>query len=142
MLAACLPFTEAAVAQEKDILKLKVGDRELREKTLDVEQGKIYSLKTGEEVTFDQMVAAMKKARFVYVGESHDSQAMHDIQARIAEAMHEQDHNLAIGLEMFPVTNQEILNKWSAGILTEEEFVDQAPWYETVSYTHLTLPTN
>jgi uncharacterized iron-regulated protein len=123
-------------AQEQDILNVKVGDENLREKTLDIKSGVIYSTRTGREISFDAMIKEMAQSHFVYVGESHDSMAMHDIQARVADALYQQDHNLAIGLEMFDVTNQEILNKWSAGILTENEFKDLAPWYETWNFNY------
>jgi uncharacterized iron-regulated protein len=56
---------------------------------------------------------------------------MHELQARIIRALYEQDHRLAVGLEMYPVTQQEVLSKWSLGILTEEEFVREGRWYTT-----------
>lgn len=134
--AFCLPHFLSAQDQERNILALKVGDKGLRDKTMSIRPGVIYSARSGRVISFDQMIGEMAKARFVYVGESHDSMPMHQIQARIAEALYAQDHDLAIGLEMFDVTNQEILNKWSAGILTEREFLNGAPWYETWNFNY------
>jgi uncharacterized iron-regulated protein len=54
---------------------------------------------------------------------------MHDIQLRIIQAIYEQDRNLSIGLEMFPVSFQEALNKWSMGILSRDEFIQESRWY-------------
>jgi uncharacterized iron-regulated protein len=54
---------------------------------------------------------------------------MHDIQSKIIQALYEQDRNLSIGLEMFPVSFQEALNKWSMAILSQDEFIRESRWY-------------
>ena len=59
---------------------------------------------------------------------------MHDIQLEVIQALHEQDKNLSIGLEMFTVNGQEVLNKWSLGLLTEDEFIQEAEWYVTWNF--------
>lgn len=35
---------------------------------------------------------------------------------------------------MFPVNLQEVLNKWSLGLLTAEEFIREAEWYVTWNF--------
>jgi uncharacterized iron-regulated protein len=136
LILAAVSIQAELSAQERNILNVKVGDKGLKEKTMDIRPGIIYSARTGREISFEKMILEMGNDRFVYVGESHDSLPMHDIQARIVKALYEQDHNLAIGLEMFDVSNQEVLNKWSAGILTEKEFLDLASWYETWNFNY------
>jgi len=71
----------------------------------------------------------MKESEFIYVGETHNSLPMHDIQSKIIQALYEQDRNLSIGLEMFPVSFQEALNKWSMAILSQDEFIRESRWY-------------
>lgn len=114
---------------EEEILCLKIGNNTLKEKTMDVYPGKIYAADTGKPVSFDDMIRGMAKTRLVYVGETHNSLPMHQIQARIIESLWEQDRNLSVGLEMYPVTQQEVLNKWSLGLLSEEEFILDGQWY-------------
>jgi uncharacterized iron-regulated protein len=75
------------------------------------------------------MIREMNEARVVHVGESHNSLPMHLIQARIIRALYAQDPNLTVGLEMFTPMRQEPLNKWSAGLLTQKEFIREAEWY-------------
>lgn len=115
-------------------LQLKIGNPLYKNNTLVIEPGKIYSAQRGEEVTFSEMMEEMKEARFIYVGETHDSLSMHDIQFQIAEALYKQDPELCLGLEMFDVNWQEKLNKWSTGLLTQVEFIDQAKWYENWNF--------
>ncbi len=115
--------------EEDKTLVLKLGDKKLRDKTMDVLAGKIYSAREGKVVPFYKMIMEMKDSVFIYVGETHNSLPMHDIQTEIIQALYEQDRNLSVGLEMFPVTCQEALNKWNAGILSQDEFIQESQWY-------------
>lgn len=115
--------------EEDKILLLKIGDKKLRDKTINVSAGKIYSAREGSHISFQKMIKEMKESEFIYVGETHNSLPMHDIQSKIIQALYEQDRNLSIGLEMFPVSFQEALNKWSMAILSQDEFIRESRWY-------------
>jgi len=119
----------SGIEQEDKTLTLKLGNKKLRDKTMDVTPGKIYSAREGRAVPFSKMIMEMKDSDFVYVGETHNSLPMHDIQTKIIQALYEQDRNVSVGLEMFSVTNQEALNKWSVGILSQDEFIQESQWY-------------
>jgi uncharacterized iron-regulated protein len=110
-------------------LTLKIGDAKLKDKTMEVAPGAILAGATGRAVAFERMISEMRASRLVHVGETHDSMPMHDLQFRVLEALYAQDRHLAVGMEMLPVTVQETLNKWSAGILTKEEFIREVRWY-------------
>lgn len=127
----CLGCGELAAEEklEDRPLRLAIGEAELRDKLVRVAPGQIISARTGKPVSFSQMVHEMAESRFIYVGESHDSLAMHDIQLRIIEALHEKDQSLAIGLEMLPAETQPVLDRWSQGLVAEEDFVCQVQWY-------------
>jgi uncharacterized iron-regulated protein len=128
-------FAGMAFAQEEaEILRLKVGDNILKEKTMTVTAGKIYSADTGEPISFDSMIQEMAGSRIIYVGETHNSLPMHRIQAKIIQKLFEQDRDLSVGLEMYPVTQQDVLKKWSLGILSEEEFIREGQWYVTWNF--------
>jgi len=131
-LAVLLGTAALAAAQDAagdKSLTLKIGDPRFKDKTLDVAANELYSVESGKPLPFAKMIQEMKSSRIVYVGETHNSLPIHDLQARIVEALYEQDRNLCIGLEMFPVTAQDILTKWSLGFMAEEEFVREAQWY-------------
>jgi uncharacterized iron-regulated protein len=130
ILTASLSFA----AEEDKTLLLQIGNKALKDKVMTVSAGKIYSTDKGESVPFDLMIQDMAESRLVYVGETHNSLPMHQIQARIIQALYEQDRNLSVGLEMYPVTSQEVLNMWSLGILTEDEFIRKGQWYVTWNF--------
>lgn len=125
ILTVCLSFAE----EEDKTLRLQIGDKKLKDQIMSLMPGKIYSTQKGKAIPFALMIEEMAKSRLIYVGETHNSLPMHRIQARIIQALYEQDKNLSVGLEMYPVTHQEVLNKWSLGILSEDEFVREGQWY-------------
>jgi uncharacterized iron-regulated protein len=59
--------------EEAQTLVLNIGSPDLKDETLNIYPGKIYSLRAGNELTFDQMIQEMTSSRIIYVGESHDS---------------------------------------------------------------------
>lgn len=130
MISALVSFAE----EEADILRLQIGKNTLKEKTMTIFPDKIYAAENGKSVSFVEMVQRMADSRLIYVGETHNSLPMHEIQARIIEALYEKDRELSVGLEMYPVTQQEVLNKWSLGILSEEEFIRDGQWYVTWNF--------
>ena len=123
-------FSLTALGQEEDkTLRLAIGDAKLKNKTLEVVAGEIYSAGAGKTFPFAKMIKEMEGSRFIYVGESHDSMAMHDIQLRVVQALYEKDKIIAIGLEMLPVETQPVLDKWSRGELAKDEFIREVKWY-------------
>ena len=115
-------------------LTLKIGDPKLRDKVMEIGPGAIIAGRSGTPIGFDRMVQDMLAARIVHVGETHDAMAMHEIQFQVVRALYAKDRHLAIGMEMVPVTLQETLNKWTAGILTKDEFLREIRWYVTWNF--------
>ncbi len=125
----------AAPADKPDpTLTLKIGDAALKDKVMEIGAGEVLSGRTGRPVGFDRMIDEMQAARIVHVGETHNSMPMHEIEYQVIRALYARDQHLAIGLEMVPVTLQEALNKWTAGILTKEEFIREIRWYVTWNF--------
>ncbi|MBI3272367.1 MAG: ChaN family lipoprotein [Planctomycetes bacterium] len=74
--------------------------------------------------------------RIVYVAESHDNPAHHGNQLAVLEAMYEQQPDVAIGMEMFPRSCQLTLDRFVAGLLTEEQFLREVNWKETWGFDY------
>ncbi len=131
LIAVLLLFSVSYPQQEEEdiTLRLPIGDAKLKGKEVQVAAGEIVSARSGKPVTFARMIQEMNDSRYVYVGESHDNLTMHNIQFRIIQALFERDKNVAIGLEMLPVEVQPILDKWSQGMLGEDEFLRDVRWY-------------
>lgn len=115
--------------EEDTALLLHIGDQNLKDKNIEISAAKIYSAQKGAPISLQELVREMEKCRFIYIGETHNSFPMHEIQLKVIQDLYRKDRNMIIGLEMLPVSSQEVLNKWSLGILTTEEFIREVQWY-------------
>ncbi|MFZ5765218.1 MAG: ChaN family lipoprotein [Thermodesulfobacteriota bacterium] len=85
----------------------------------------IRDLARGQEVAATDFIAALQEVQLVFVGENHDHDGHHAMQAAIIRALKErapERNALAVGLEMFQADFQWALDKWVAGDLTEADF--------------------
>lgn len=93
--------------------------------------GDILHLPTGIYVDESQMLAVVSDARLVYVGETHDNPASHRLELAVLRAMAERwPGRVALGMEMFTPAQQQALDRWTAGELTEKEFLKESRWYD------------
>ncbi len=91
----------------------------------------ILRLPQGDPATFMQLLDDLDRARVIYVGESHDQIEHHHIQVRMIQALMARGKDVVIGMEMFGRSQQSVLDRWSQGLLTEEEFLKEIQWKTT-----------
>ena len=87
-----------------------------------LEENAIYDLRTGQKLTLQELVGKLSGVRVIFIGEQHIHKGQHGNQLELLKALHEMDPKLALGLEVFPKTSQELLDLWIEGKLTEGEF--------------------
>jgi uncharacterized iron-regulated protein len=87
---------------------------------------------------FEQIIAKFADARVVYVGENHTSFSDHMLQLRIIEALHKINPQLAIGMEMFPISSQPALDKFTLGgeEIDERTFLKESDYYNVWGYDY------
>jgi len=95
-----------------------------------IKPGSIMHVNTGLIVKQDTLLKFMKGARVIYVGETHDNVASHNVQLDIIRTLHEDGVDFAVGMEMFKRPFQDILNKWSRGNINEKDFIKDVHWYK------------
>jgi uncharacterized iron-regulated protein len=76
----------------------------------------------------DAVSAELAQRRVVLLGENHDDAEHHRWQLHTIAALHARQPRLALGFEMFPRRVQPVLDQWSAGELTEEQFLARSDW--------------
>ncbi len=96
--------------------------------------GDIIDTRTRRPVTLDELVAALDRVPVVYVGEQHTDSAHHRVQATLITALQDRHPGLQVGMEMFDVTYQDVLNQWSAGDLSYADFLEKTHWYANWQY--------
>lgn len=86
---------------------------------------------TGRTVTSPPRVfAALARRPVVLLGENHDSAEHHRWQLHTIAALHARVPKLVLGFEMFPRRAQSALDQWSAGELSEAQFLERTQWSE------------
>jgi uncharacterized iron-regulated protein len=113
--AALAAVTAGLAGAERALPKiydLEVGDPARKTRYVPVQLDAIVDTRTGDALTPDQAAA----------------------QLRIIRALHEAGRRVLIGLEMYPVTQQRLLDQWHAQAYAEDEFVRTSRWYEHWGY--------
>jgi uncharacterized iron-regulated protein len=94
-----------------------------------IEADTIISAKTGETVTFDDLINNLNSSQIVFIGERHTNLSHHAIQLKIIEAVFKNHYSMVVGMEMFDRSYQPVLDLWSGGLLEEEDFLRKVHWY-------------
>lgn len=93
--------------------------------------GDILHMPTGTLVSPEQMLANLSDSRVVFVGETHDNPAAHRLQEQVLEAMLKRyPGRVSLGMEMFNIEQQPVLDLWSSGQLDEKDFLKQVRWFD------------
>ncbi len=116
------------------VLQLPLGDPERRDRQVELVLDAIVDTRTGEAIAPDDLAARLDDVPLVLFGETHTNIEVHRAQLRLIRALRDRGRSVMIGLEMYPVTEQEHLDRWSRGFLTEEGFVEVSEWYRSWGY--------
>jgi uncharacterized iron-regulated protein len=124
----------APLAADDPALNLALGDpsRSGREAPLVLDA--ITDTRTGELLTPAELPERLADVSLLLVGESHLSMESHRVERRVIEELRESGREVMVGLEMYPYTQQDYLDQWGAGLLTEQGFVRLSRWYEYWGY--------
>lgn len=86
----------------------------------------------GRPAAWADVVAAMREAQVVFVGETHDDPVAHHLEARLLEDAYRQygaDRPVALSLEMFSRDVQYIVDEYLDSLITERHFLASSnPW--------------
>jgi len=115
-------------------LHLQIGDPARSGRELPLVLDGIRDTANGDLVTPAEMAHRLVDTGILFIGENHTNQDFHNVQFRSIKALHEAGREVMIGLEMFPYTEQAVLDNWVAGRYTEEGFIALGRWYENWSY--------
>ena len=123
-----------AAAEEPEIFRLPIGDPERSDRAVELVLDSITDCRDGEQLTPAALAPRLSDVRLLFVGESHTSIDFHRAQLRVIRELHRAGRQVLIGLEMFPYTEQEHLDRWVGGLLTEQGFVELSRWYDAWGY--------
>ena len=114
--------------------ELAIGDPARKSRAAAVVLDGVTDTANGQLLAPDEFARRLGDVRVLFIGEEHTNGEFHRVQLRTIEALHAAGRKVIIGLEMFPWTSVEPLQRWSAGKLSEAQFLDAGKWYETWSH--------
>jgi uncharacterized iron-regulated protein len=123
-----------ALLADQAVLHMEIGDPGRKGREIPVVLDGITDTSTGKLITPQQMAQRLNRTGILFIGENHTNQEFHDVQFRTIKALQEAGREVLIGLEMFPYTEQTVLDNWNAGRYTENGFVDLGAWYDNWGY--------
>ena len=93
--------------------------------------GEIHHLPTGLTISLEGAMEMISGATLVCVGETHDNIHAHRVELDIIRELFRRfPGRVAIGMEMFRDPQQEVLDRWTGGELSELEFLKAVKWYD------------
>jgi len=109
----------------------------------EAENGTIYwleytpvAMEAARAKDFGEIVEDLLSKRVVYVGEIHNRYEDHKLQLRMIRELYQRDSNLAIGMEMFPRSSQEALDRFIAGEIDEAQFLKDSRYYDVWNFDY------
>jgi uncharacterized iron-regulated protein len=127
-------FVSAGAALAAGTLDLPIGDPARAQREAPLRLDAVTDTATGELIGPAELARRLADTRILFIGEEHTNDEFHRVQLRVLEALVAADREVLIGLEMFPWTQQAVLDDWTAGRLDEQTFVERSRWYETWSH--------
>lgn len=91
----------------------------------------IIKLPEGDPISLSQLVKDLHSARVIYVGESHDQLEHHQVELKLLQELLREGRETVIAMEMFQRSQQPVLDRWSQGLLPEDEFLKEVQWEST-----------
>jgi len=82
----------------------------------------------GTALGADAALAELAAKRVVLLGESHDDAEHHLWQGQVLAALASRRPDTVVAFEMFPRRAQPVLDDWTAGKLSTDEFLKQSRW--------------
>ncbi|HEY5739154.1 MAG TPA: ChaN family lipoprotein [Gammaproteobacteria bacterium] len=90
--------------------------------------------RSGKVLQGEQLFERLAKANIVLLGEAHTTAAHHRWQAYMLGALHSRRNDMMVGFEMVPRRLQSVLDDWTAGQLSEDDFLEQVEWEKVWGY--------
>jgi uncharacterized iron-regulated protein len=131
-LAALLVSAGAQAAD--DLLRLPIGDPARRDKTAPLVLDAITDTGSGAALTPADLPARLSATRILFVGEAHVAVESHAVELAVIRELVKAGRRVSVGLEMYPVSAQASLDEWTAGKLSEPDFLEKSGWFRHWSY--------
>ncbi len=84
---------------------------------------RVIRISNGEVITFRQMIKEIWNSNIIFIGEAHTNTEHHTAQLQVIKSLEALSVTPAVGLEMFTADSQDELDRWLAGRMEDEAFI-------------------
>jgi uncharacterized iron-regulated protein len=130
-----LGWAAAAARADERALDLPIGDPARKDHQVGLVLDGITDSARDDVLTPPELAARLDPVKLLFVGESHTDMDFHRVQLRVIQELVARGRQVLLGLEMYPASEQEWLDRWTKDpALSEEGFVDGSHWYKSWGY--------
>lgn len=108
-----------------------------------VEKDQVMRTDTAEQVKPEDIITQNMDTDVFIIGEAHDNYDCHTFQRDLIETLYKKHPKLIVGFEFFWREDNEILEQWRQGQISEEELIKRTGWYnrggQHYGYTRLIM---
>src|SRR5262249_56627191 len=94
----------------------------------------IIDAEANEKIQPADLPGRRASTRVLFVGEADVSVESHAVELAVLRELTRAGRRVAVGLEMYPASAQDSLDEWTAGKMSEAEFVEKSGWLRHWSY--------
>ncbi|MBK3332713.1 PDZ domain-containing protein [Persephonella atlantica] len=129
--------------------KIKLDGFRITEKTVkNYQNGISLKVRQKAEIVSDGGIKEFKdiiedglKSRVIYVGEQHTMFSNHAMQLSIIKGIYSKYPKIAVGMEMFQRSKQDVIDRYLKGEIDEKQFLKESEYYKAWKYNyHLYRP--
>jgi uncharacterized iron-regulated protein len=96
----------------------------------------VVGIRPEKTISLETIIENIKKTPVIYVGEKHTFYEDHKVQLDVIRTLHEENPNLAIGMEMFTQSKQQALDDYLSGKTNEEEFLKSSDYFKDWKFNY------
>lgn len=115
---------------------LPLGPSEYKFEIGQVEKDKIIETATNKVVTLADIVKNSKNSDVFIIGEAHNSYECHTFQRDFIDTLYKENPKIIVGFEFFLREDNETLESWLQGTISEAELLQKAGWYKKTSFNY------
>lgn len=120
------------------------GGRNIEKKTEETIRGikvDLYKpaliMKPIELTNVDKIINSIIDKPIIYVGERHTNYGDHKIQLNVIRSLYERGKKFAIGMEMFQIPFQEVVNDYISDKIDEKEFLKKTEYFQRWKFDYI-----
>ncbi len=126
------------MAQNEDFNteRLPIGNPRTKFDFCAVKLNEIYDSDAGQTISATELIQKLQRYRIVMLGETHTSEPHHAMQLAIIRGLVEAGASVRLALEMFNPAQNDALERYRTGQITEQEFLRQSDYFNTWGHNY------